>query len=302
MAIPGSRKPLQPPDPVVLVTGASTGIGLAIARRLSERSDARTILSARDASLPRLAAAGLREGERCRFHALDVTDARQREAVVEAAERHWGGVDVLINNAGITYRSVTEHLAPAEATLQLETNFLAPMELARLVLPGMRRKRAGRIVNISSVSGMMAMPTMGVYSASKFALEGASESLWYEARCWNVWVTLVQPGFIHSSSFRNVILSEQARRAAADPGDPYEVVYRSMAPFIERLMGLTPATPDRVADRVLRVLSMQRPPLRVSATLDARFFYLLRRLLPRRVYHAMLHHALPRVGEWGAED
>ncbi|MBW2419911.1 MAG: SDR family NAD(P)-dependent oxidoreductase [Deltaproteobacteria bacterium] len=297
--MPGSRRPLHPANPVVLVTGASTGIGLAIAKQLSERGDTRTIVSARDSSLPRLAAAGLREGERCRIHALDVTDPRQREAVVEAAERHWGGVDVLINNAGITYRSVTEHLQAAEATRQLETNFLAPMELARLVLPGMRRKRAGRIVNISSVSGMMAMPTMGVYSASKFALEGASESLWYEARCWNVWVTLVQPGFIHSSSFRNVILSEQARHAVADPGDPYAVVYRSMAPFIERLMRLSPATPEHVARRVLRVLCQERPPLRVSATFDARFFYLLRRLLPRRVYHAVLHRALPRVREWG---
>ncbi len=95
-----------------------------------------------------------------------------------------GGVDVLINNAGVAYRSVVEHVSERERLQQMGINFRAPMELTRLVLPYMRSRRAGRIINVSSMGGMMAMPTMAVYSASKFALEGATESLYYEVKPW----------------------------------------------------------------------------------------------------------------------
>jgi hypothetical protein len=142
---------------------------------------------------------------------------------------------------------------------------------------------------------MMAMPTMGAYSASKFALEGASESMWYEMRPWNVHVTLVQPGLIRSDSFRNTRLSAGARRAESDPSDPYAPIYGGMGPFIGWLMSHAVATPDDVARRILATLERRHPPLRVSATLDARFFYLMRRLLPRRVYHAVLYAGLPHV-------
>jgi hypothetical protein len=296
------RNALLPPAPVVLVTGCSTGIGLALARQLEAWPEARLLLTARERSLPRLHAAGFEESERLRMRALDVVDAAQRAGVVAEAEADWGGVDVLINNAGITYRSVTEHLHPDEAFDQLQTNFLAPMDLVRLVLPSMRRKRGGRIINVSSVSGMMAMPTMGAYSASKFALEGATESLWYELRPWGIHVTLVQPGFIHSNAFRRVRYSKAALRSEQDEADEYSVVYRSMGPFIERLMSLALASPESVARRTLATLDRPRPRLRVSATLDARAFYLLRRWLPRRTYHALLHRALPGVRSWGPRD
>lgn len=297
-----SRSKLLPPDPVVLVTGCSTGIGLALARRLVGWRDARVLLTARESSLPRLTAAGFEEGPRLRLRRLDVVDAAQRAQIVAEAEADWGGVDVLINNAGITYRAVTEHLEPDEAFDQLQTNFLAPMDLARLVLPSMRGKRGGRIINVSSVSGMMAMPTMGAYSASKFALEGASESLWYELRPWGIYVTLVQPGFIHSNAFRSVRYTAAAARSESDGDDAYSAVYRSMGPFVERLMSMALASPDTVARRVLATLERRRPPLRVSATIDARAFYLLRRLLPRRAYHALLLHALPKVDSWGPPE
>ena len=92
------------------------------------------------------------------------------------------------------YRAVLEHVSDAERVAQMDVNYLAPMDLIRLVLPRMREKHAGRILNVSSVGGMMAMPTMAVYSASKFALEGATEALYYEVRPWNIRVSLIQPG------------------------------------------------------------------------------------------------------------
>lgn len=112
----------------------------------------------------------------------------------------WGGVDVLVNNAGISYRAVVEHTDHEDRAHQMDVNFRAPMEMIRHVLPDMRRKRRGKIINVSSVGAMMAMPTMAPYSASKFALEGASESLWYEVRPFGIHVSLVQKSVLQRPS------------------------------------------------------------------------------------------------------
>jgi short-subunit dehydrogenase len=284
--------------PTILVTGASTGLGLAIARRLLAHTEHRLILTARESSLARFAEAGIAESERVWLRPLDVTIARQRGAVVAEAEAA-GGVDVLINNAGVAYRAVLEHVTERELLAQMQVNFLGPMELAREVLPGMRARRGGRVVTVSSVGGMMAMPTMAIYSASKFALEGACEAMYYEVRPFGVRVSLVQPGFIRSRVFEHVRLTAESRRSQGDLDDAYHAHYASMTGFIERLMRRTLADHERVARVVVRTALRRRPPLRVSATFDAALFSLMRRLLPRGVYHAALYHALPGVRRWG---
>ena len=192
-----------------------------------------------------------------------------------------------------------EHVTEGDSLEQMSVNFRGPIELIRLVLPLMRHKRRGRIINISSVGGMMAMPTMGMYSASKFALEGASESLWYEVRPWHIHVTLVQPGFVNSASFRRVKYSYLSRSVDHSLADPYHEHYDSMSPFIARLMRFSPSSPERVAKVVSRAISMKRPPLRMGATLDAWFFALLRRFLPRGAYHRLLYWCLPNIRSWG---
>lgn len=192
--------------PVVLVTGASVGIGLALVHALRKTRRYRVVATARAASLDRLRAAGIDEDECTLLRPLDVTSQEQCRRTIEEVAVHWQGVDILINNAGISYRAVVEHLCEEDLFKQLAVNFIGPMQLIRLVLPYMRSQREGRIINVSSVGGMMAMPTMGAYSASKFALEGASEALWYEVRPWNIKVTLVQPGFVRSDSFERVYL------------------------------------------------------------------------------------------------
>ena len=284
----------------VLVTGASTGLGLALARLLIEKGRHRLVLTARESSLPRFAAAGITESEDVWLRPLDVTDRGQRMRVVAEMDERLGGVDILVNNAGITFRSVVEHVNQAERLQQMDVNFLSPMHLMRLVLPAMRRKRRGRIINISSVGGMMAMPTMSIYSASKFALEGVSEALWYEVRPFGIHVTLVEPGFIHSPSFANTRYTLDSQTAMDQEQDPYHAHYEHMAPFIARTMDRSRATPERVAKTILKVIEARRPPLRVPATMDAHLFSLLRRpAAPQRVPRAPLPDAAqdPHLGE-----
>ena len=289
----------DPNRPTVLVTGASTGLGLAIARRLIQRDRYRLILTARQSSLERFEQQGIFSGPHVWLRPLDVTDAHQRAAVISEVERDWDGLHVLVNNAGVSYRSVVEHVTEEHRMAQLDINFRSPMELTRLALPGMRRRRRGRIINVSSVGGMMAMPTMGLYSASKVALEGACEALWYEVRPWNISVTLVQPGFINSDGIEKVWWTDAGRRALARPSHPYHGHYRHMTDFISRIAHLVRATPDSVAKAVLRTIERRHPPLRVQATADARIFHLVRRLMPQRLYLALLYRSLPAISEWG---
>jgi NAD(P)-dependent dehydrogenase (short-subunit alcohol dehydrogenase family) len=283
---------------VVFLTGASAGLGLAIARELGS-AGFRRVLGARRESLGRFAGAGIRDDDRTLLVELDVTDPDGRAAAVEAARRRFGRVDALVNNAGVAYRAVVEHWDDSAWDDIMAIDVRAPMELARLVLPEMRRRRSGRVINISSVGGMMAMPTMSLYSAAKFALEGATEALWYEVRPWGVHATLVEPGFIRSDSFQNTRFTRRSFAAAMDEDDAYHAHYLHMAAFIQRVMERTVATPETVARRVVGTLWREWPPLRVYATPDAHVFALLRRLLPRGLYHHVLYRSLPHVGLWG---
>lgn len=298
---PVKIKAMKEAKSVVLVTGASTGIGLALARLIIRERHYRLVLTAREKSLDRFEKEGIYPSENLMILPLDVTSHDERIACVQKIEAKWGGVDILVNNAGISYRAVVEHMSDEEQLRQLATNYLGPMALIRLVLPKMREKHQGRIINISSVGGMMAMPTMSAYSASKFALEGATEALWYEMKPWNIKVSIVAPGFIRSKSFENVYYSKESCDSAARHGD-YSEYYDSMAPFVAKMMNASTSTSEDVANTILKTMKKKRPHLRIPATLDAYFFYWLRRLLPRWVYHKILYWGLPGARDWAKKS
>jgi short-subunit dehydrogenase len=287
---------------VVLITGASTGLGLALTKLLYQTGKFHVIATARQASLYRFGEAGVFEGEKLWIRPLNVLSKNERDNVLWEAQEKLGGIDILVNNAGYCLRGVVEQVNETERLKQIDTNFRAPMALIRGILPHMRKKRSGHIINISSVSGMMAMPTMSIYSASKFALEGATEALWYEVRPWNIKVCLIQPGFINSDSFKNVELTRESRRSILDKNNPYFYHYRSMAPFIAKLMKLSPSTPEKIARKILSAIEQSSPPLRVPVTPDAYFFGLLRKFLPRNWYHTLMYYSLPKVFRWGEDD
>lgn len=283
--------------PVILVTGCASGVGLSLARRLARLTQYRVVVTAREKSLASLRSR-VGEDERMHVRALDVTCAKSRAKLMDEIHRTWGGVDILVNNAGVSYRAVVEHMTESDEQRQLATNYLGPMALIRLVLPNMRRKGRGKIINISSVSGMLAMPTMASYSASKHALEGACEALWYEAKPYGIDISLIQPGFIRSNSFQNVTYTELSKPENSHDG-AYQDYYRNMTPFIEKMMGRSFTRPEQIARLVVRVIQTENPPLWIPATYDAWIFYYLRRWLPRRILLPVLFRCLPRAKTWG---
>jgi NAD(P)-dependent dehydrogenase (short-subunit alcohol dehydrogenase family) len=282
--------------PVILVTGCGSGIGLALSDLLQKQTYYRVVLTSRKGSQKMLIERFKGGDDRLWIRALDITSAPERKALIDEITKTWGGVDILINNAGISYRAVVEHMDEESELHQMNTNYLGPVALIRLVMGHMREQGRGKIINVSSVSGMLAMPTMASYSASKHALEGMSEALWYEGRPLGINVSLIQPGFIRSRSFKNVYYTKQSK-----PGQhgPYADYYENMAPFVARLMQSSRTDSKSVAKLILKVIQTENPPLWIPATLDAIVFYYLRRLVPRRLLHPLLFFALPRSRHWG---
>lgn len=283
--------------PVVLITGCGSGLGLAMAELFASILEFRVVITARIGSMETLRQK-FPESDRVMVKIMDVTSETDRAHVCNEIMHQWGGVDILINNAGIAYRAVVEHMTEANEIHQIATNYLGPMGLIRQVVRHMRLKGRGKIINISSVSGMLAMPTMASYSASKHALEGASEALWYEMRPLGVNVSLIQPGFINSDSFIQTQVTGASRAAIRDNELPYGDYYRDMGPFIERKMYRSSVRPEKIAKLVLKVIRTEDPPLWVPATPDARFFYYLRRWIPRRWLLPFLFFCLPNSDQW----
>lgn len=294
--MPPAPKP-QEFKPVLLVTGCGSGIGLALAELLYGETDLRIVATARAGSLAAVRER-LPETDRFWLRPLDVTNETERDALLSEIESKWGPVNILVNNAGISYRAVVEHMTEEDEFRQMSTNYLGPIGLIRRVLPRMRERGRGKIINVSSVSGMLAMPTMASYSASKYALEGASEALWYETKPLGISVSLIQPGFIRSNSFTRVYTTEKSKPGRWKVG-AYGDYYANMAPFVEKLMKRSWATPEKIAQKILKVIRMQHPPLWVPVTIDAFIFYYLRRLLPRRLLLPVLFYCLPNSRNWG---
>jgi NAD(P)-dependent dehydrogenase (short-subunit alcohol dehydrogenase family) len=248
----------------VLLTGANGGIGSAIALHLAGRGDT-VIASVRDeVKAEWLRERAQRAGRELTTVLLDVTDPDSCARAVAEARQHGGGrIDVLINNAGMGMGGAIEDITDDDAHAIMELNTHGPIRLARLVLPVMRRQRAGRIVNVSSLAGRVSMPLMGWYCASKQALEAASDALRMEAARFGVRVILVEPGS-HATKLWDGVF----QRMDPSRDSPYAGSYRLLEkakPHLSRLPG-----PEPVARAVGRVLDARRPRARYVVGLDAR--------------------------------
>src|SRR5215813_2912337 len=173
---------------VVLITGASSGVGQATARLLSENGY-RVFGTSRNP-------AGARAIPTVEMLALDVRSDASVSACVTAVVKQAGRVDVLVNNAAYELAGALEEISLEEAKAQFETNFFGVVRMVKAVLPSMRQQRQGQIINVSSFSGLSAIPFLGIYSASKFALEGYTEALRMELKPFDIHVSLTEAAFL----------------------------------------------------------------------------------------------------------
>ena len=195
---------------VVLITGGSRGLGLVMARELA-REGAKLAICARDEQELQRAYEDLNWRTRVLALPCDVTDRAQVEDMVRAVEAHYGQVDVLINNAGVIEVGPAEVMTVEDYEHAMKTHFWGPLRAALAVLPEMRRRREGRIVNISSIGGKISVPHLLPYCASKFALVGLSEGLRAELAKDSITVTTVCPGLMRTGSPRNATFKGQHR-------------------------------------------------------------------------------------------
>ncbi len=267
-------------DRVALVSGCSSGIGKATALTFA-RAGYRVYAGVRSPSAKALladAAAGT--GIRPLF--LDVTDRAQIHDAARVAIEESGHVDVLINNAGYGLLGAIEELPTDLLHREFETNFFGHLALIREIVPSMRERRRGVVVNVSSLAGRVSVPLMGAYCASKFALEAATMALRLELRPWNLYACLVEPGPVRTQFDRAAM--ETSREILENPLSPYASAYRlTQRYFAHPAYGS--ASPEQVARTILRAASARRPRVRYTVRLrDA-------------VTAAFSHLAYTRLGE-----
>jgi NAD(P)-dependent dehydrogenase (short-subunit alcohol dehydrogenase family) len=240
------------PPPVWLVTGCSTGFGRELARAVLERGY-RAVVTARDpGSVQEFASA---YGDRALVRRLDVTDAAQVDSAVRDADEAFGGIDVLVNNAGIGYFGAVEESDEAEVRRMFEINVWGLSAVTRAALPGMRRRRRGHIVNIASIGGLRAFPGVGYYNATKFAVVGLSEALAQEVAPLGIRVTIVEP-----SGFRTDWAGRSAGEAAVHIPDYDATAGRNRA-TIRAASGRQPGDPARAAAAIVAAVEAPEPPL-----------------------------------------
>ena len=244
----------QENKPVWFITGCSTGFGRALARYTLDRGY-RVVVTARNPADVEDLAAG--NQERALVLALDVTKPAQIAASVEAAEARFGRIDVLVNNAGVGYFGAVEESDDAEVRRMFEINFWGLANMTRAALPGMRARRAGHIVNISSMGGVRGAPAVGYYNATKFALEGLSEALAQETAPLGVKVLIVEPsGFRTDWAGRS---ANETQRRIAD----YDSTAGERNRMIRGYSGKQPGDPVRAAAAIVRAVEAADAPLRL---------------------------------------
>jgi NAD(P)-dependent dehydrogenase (short-subunit alcohol dehydrogenase family) len=243
---------------VWFITGCSTGFGRELAKQVLGRGH-RTVVTARDpADAHGLAA----EGEALVLK-LDVTDQGQIDAAIKAAEERFGRIDVLVNNAGIGYFAAIEEGDDQQVRHLFDVNVFGLSRMIRAALPGMRHRGTGIIVNISSVGGLRSFPSLGYYSATKFAVEGLSEALWQEVEPLGIKVIVVEP-----SGFR----TDWAGRSAEESKlqiSAYAATAGTARSQIRASSGRQPGDPVRAAAAIVEAVESPHPPHHLLLGKDA---------------------------------
>ena len=236
---------------VWFITGSSTGFGRVLADILLKRGE-RVAVTARNPDQIQELVAGYKDTGLAL--ALDVTKPEQIAAAVAGAEKFFGRIDVLVNNAGYGYLASVEEGEEEEVRSMFETNFFGLAALTKAVLPGMRARRTGHIVNISSIGGLVANPGVGYYAATKFALEALSEALAKEVEPLGIRVTAIEPG-----PFRTDWAGRSLRLGKVSIPDYSESAGARQRQIAER-SGKQPGDPVRAAEAIVTIVNSEQPP------------------------------------------
>ncbi len=277
---------------MALITGCSSGIGQATAARLAGRGWTVYATARRPETLTGLAAVG------CRTLALDVTDEASMRAAVATVEREAGGIDALVNNAGYSQGGALEEVPLEELRRQFETNVFGLLRMAQLVLPGMRARRSGRIVNVGSMGGRLTFPGGGAYHATKYAVEALSDALRFEVAGFGVGVVLVEPGLIRTNFGTTAVSSLEALPEGDGPYSRFSsaVTATTAGAYAGPMGRVLGAGPKAVARVIERALTAARPRPRYVVTVGARVMIGLHAVLPDRAFDAVLARQFPRPG------
>jgi NAD(P)-dependent dehydrogenase (short-subunit alcohol dehydrogenase family) len=271
----------------VLVTGGTDGLGRATALLLASEgyrvfaggrnAHRRTVLDreANDRKLP------LTTIE------LDVTDGDSVNRAVSEIERQAGPIEILINNAGIAIAATIEEVSLDDLRKQFETNYFATVRLAQRVLPSMRERRRGRIINMSSVAGLLGHPVMGPYSSSKHAIEGVSDALRFELMPFGIHVILIEPGYI-PTNIENAAVQLSSKYVEGAEKSPYRAVYEGFRNGWAQVTKNPKFTPDDCARVILRAIRDTPPRPRYPVTSSAHVVRWMKRLLPDRTLDRMI--------------
>lgn len=238
-------------SPVWFITGCSTGFGRELAQQVVARGW-RAVMTARDKA--RLADLVDGAGDRGLALDLDVTDAGQVATATQAAEARFGRVDVLVNNAGYGYQASVEEGVEAEVRAQFDANVFGLFAMTRAILPGMRARRRGHVINISSVAGFVGFPGSGYYAASKHAVEGWSDALALEGKPLGIQVTCIEPG-----PFRTDWAGRSLRQTPTEIAEYADTVGARMQ-ATSGYSGQQPGDPARAASAIIAVTEQADPP------------------------------------------
>lgn len=273
----------SPAQKIILLTGCSSGIGLCLAENLHAQGHRVFATARKPEDVERLAARGL---ESLR---LDLDDSASIHAAVdEVVRRTRGRIDVLINNGAYGQPGAVEDLRREVLRAQFETNLFGTAELINSVIPLMRAQQHGRIINVGSLLGFVALPYRGAYNATKYALEGLTDTLRLELADTGIFVSLIEPGPIKSKFRANGFAAYRKNIDAA-----HSVHRERYAALERRLVKPGPAAPftlppEAVLRKVLRALASPRPRARYYVTFPSYLFAVLRRLLPTRALDRIL--------------
>ena len=283
----GSQMNAERGTETILITGATDGLGRAAALLLAERGY-RVFAAGRSAE-KRAQLDSLAKEKRLPLETLemDVSDDRSVERAVAVVHQKTGQIDVLINNAGLAYFATVEDMNMEDWRRQFETNFFGVVRVTRAALGKMRERRSGRIIMISSVSGLVTPPAQGAYSASKHAMEGLSNALRHELYPFRVKTILIEPGYIVTNIQQTAVELAQPYQEKIQKG-AYAKVYRGCWAGANRSRAKSKTTPEDCARVILRAIEAPKPKARYAVTPLSTAIQWAKRVLPDSAMDALI--------------